>query len=696
MILRRTFLALCLIISISFIVSCSSSDSKNKKVKYIAYIGRYTDPNGTKPPEQVRKFDMMHEVALKKYLDETELPYTKLELKTFDCKRNGKISDSIYKEIAKDSNIVAVIDNTWGEHIREAANTIRDNKIPVIAINADRNELDFGNVIFTGNNDHLPLDMEAFITKALRVKEINFITEKDYPVHHIFLEVFKQKGIRINKIVEVEGKGFDKEDSVKLYEEINALYKNVNDQKRLTVINVHSSIGNQLMDYMDKTFTDLNLLGHSYIVNAEHIKHFGLKNNNDLILISSPTDAISKRLTLDIEYLKEAAPDYFQNPNHPMFVKRSLDAVELIKNKFEHEKDTSWLTKADFNNFFKALKNQTIAEEDEIYEFDSLLTVLPELYFVEYKAGKLHSYPLQLNLDREVIPNLFFGMEIVDIYNIDVNTNSFTSDFYYWVKLDSTNKEAEKFIIFQNMKQNESSKELIFEKVDGSTIYKLYKVSGVFYVNYQLQEYPFDQQEIFIRAEILNPASKLKVSFDQKSFQLDDKAIEKFKITEWDKLKYYVTVENEVAQGMHGDPDIDEEKLSEFKNVYFRLVVKRKVVSPLLEIVLPLFLIGLVSVALFLVRDVSFENLGEVSIGVFITIVAFSISYSSSTPNTDDLTRADFLFWLTFSIVLLNFLIVIIVNSIYSTKEARRLDLRKLGVCMMVAYLVTVCLVLLL
>jgi len=561
-------------------------------------------------------------------------------------------------------------------------------KIPVISINADRNNLDFGlNTLFMGSNDHVPLDLTAFITKALRLKEINFLSEEDYPVHYGFLKAFAKAGLKVNKTFITNGKKFTAEDSTKLYNELETYYKNnPNEQRKLLVVNVHSKIGNHLLPWLDKICTDLKMIGHSYVVNAEYIKNFGFKNQNDLILISNPTDALTKRLTLDIEELKTKHEEYFKNPNHPMFVKRCLDAIEMIKNKFEYKPDTTTLSKNDFVEFFKSLQGVTIEEDDEIYEFDSLLTMLPELYFVEYSEGKLHSHPLQLNLNREVIPNLFFGMEIVDIYDININTNSFTSDFYYWVKLDSTNRDAEKFIIFQNMKQNESSRELIFDKTDGRTIYKLYKVSGVFYVNYKLEDYPFDNQELFIRVEILSPSSKLKVSFDQKSFQLDPNAIEKFKITEWDKQKYYVTVENEISRGLHGDPDIEEEKLSKFKNIYFRLQVKRKIISPLLEIVLPLFLIGVVSIALLMIRDVSFENLGEVSIGVFITIVAFSISYSASTPNTDNLTRADFLFWTTFSVVLLNFLIVITVNSIYKIEQVKQMDLRKFGITLGLMY----------
>jgi hypothetical protein len=86
-------------------------------------------------------------------------------------------------------------------------------------------------------------------------------------------------------------------------------------------------------------------------------------------------------------------------------------------------------------------------------------------------------------------------------------------------------------------------------------------------------------------------------------------------------------------------------------------------------------------------KDISFENLGEVSIGVFMSIVAFSISFSASTPNSDDLTKADFLFWLTFVVVLLNFMIVIAVNAIYDAEKVKTMDIRKTSVLVFVAYM---------
>jgi len=700
--ITKRFLIIAIVLIAAGVVLYSYRDSfltAKKEVKYIAYIGRYTNQADTIPcsKQPLNKFDLMHEVTLKKYLSEFNLPYTDLQLKVFDCRKDGTVSDSIYKEIAKDPNIVAVIDNTWGQHISKCANTIKENNLPVIAINADRNELDFGkHAIFTGSQDNVPYDLVAYITKVLHINKINFISEEDYGLHTTYLKAFSEYNISVNKTFTLKGKSFTPEDSAKLYTEIDTYFKqNPAEENNLLVISVHADVGNKLINYINKRFNKLQLLGHAYIVNASALQKFGEQNHNKLIIISNPTDALTKTLYNDISELKTTYPDYFKNSNHPLFVERCYDAIEMIRNKFEYKADTTTLSKADFTNYFGTLPNKTVREQDDIYQFDSILNLVPELFFTEYKDGRFHSCPLQLNEYREVIPNLFFGMEISDIYNINMDENSFTSDFYYWIKLDSNNRDAEKYIIFQNMKQNESSKELIFEKTDGSTIYKLYKVSGIFYVNYALEKYPFDAQEIFVRAEILSPSTKLKVSFDQKSFDLDSSKIDKFKITEWDKLKYYVTVDNEINLGMYGDPDMEEQKLYEFKNIYFRLNVERKRTTPLLEIVLPLVLIGLISISLLFIKDISFENLGEVSIGVFMSIVAFSISFSASTPSSDNLTKADYLFWLTFIVVLLNFMIVILVNAIYEPDEVKSIDIRKLSTGLGIGYIALVSVVLL-
>lgn len=669
-----------------------------KNVKYVAYMGRYTNIKDTIPIDKQKKsrFDLLHESVLRKYLEDfnKELTNTRLELKTFDCNRNPQAGDSIYKNvIAPDTNIVLVIDNTWGVDIMASANTIRENKIPVIAINADKNDLDFGpQAMFTGNNDVVPYDLSSFITKALGSNKINFVTETDYPLHHTYLKAFDQYGIEVDSMFTLLGKSeVTPEDSTKFFTQLLEYYRaNPEKEKQWLVVNLHMNWGNRLVKFVDKHLTNCHMIGHAYITNVSKAFGFGKNNKNELILITDPTDAMSERITHDLVYFRKKTPDIFDFINAPLYMNRCNDVMSIIRGKFQYKNDSTYLSRNDFNEYFASLAGNTLATDEDLYDFDSSLVRITELNFANYKGGGLFSFPKQLNHKREVIPNLFFGMEMVDLYDIDMNTSSFSADFYYWVKLDTGNRIAEKYILFQNMKQSESSKELILESEDAGILYKLYKVSGKFYVNYELADYPMDRQELAITVEIISPVDKLKISFDQSSFQQDKNLLEKFKVNAWEKENYYVTVDSKISSTMRGDPNNPENRLNKYKSFSFRLIVKRHFLGPLLQVILPLLMIGFIAISMMFVRDITFENLGEVSAGIFLSIIAFSIALSEFVPRSSELTKADLLFWITFTVVFFSFMTVIVVNSIYPKSVVKKMNIRRVSATTAILYILSV------
>jgi len=82
-----------------------------KKTKYIAYIGRYTPPKDAKV--KIPKYDLLHEVTLKSYINSINIPGTKFELKPFSCRNDGRVSDSIYQQIDE------VLSLPFGGRLRE-------------------------------------------------------------------------------------------------------------------------------------------------------------------------------------------------------------------------------------------------------------------------------------------------------------------------------------------------------------------------------------------------------------------------------------------------------------------------------------------------------------------------------------------------------------------------------------------------
>ena len=658
----------------------------SKPVFKIGYIGRYSQQGDN----NALLFNKLHETTLNRYIKEwnESLREVEFQLVTFDSRSNPEVADSIYKnEIARDTHFVCVIDNGWGADLKACQSTIYENKIPIIAMNGDKNKLDFGSqALFTGNDDNIPRDLTAFLTKILKINKIVFITETDYPLHSVYLEEFSKNNVEIIKQFEVLGKTkFNLQDSATFFADIQAYIKqNPQLLNHWFVLNVHTQWGNRMIPFFNQQFTTIQLLGHAYIANIGLIKNFGLNNHNELILITNPTDATSQKITQDLQELRQQYPTYFARPNASFFLKRCQDAMSILSESLKNANNKP--SRTTFQKAFKNLRNNTLIGDYDLYDFDSTGALIKELYFTEYAHNQLTSYPTQLNTQHQLIPNLFFGMEIIDMYDIDLNTNSFAADFFYWVKYDTNHKDLEKYILFQNMKQSESAKELVVEKADNETTYRLYKVSGKFYVNYDLSDYPFDAQELAIHTHIISPSDKIKIALDQQTFTLDSTIIEKFKIKAWEKKKYYFSVNNLISKSLRGDPSIQAGKAHKFKTLSFHLVISRNPLGPILEIILPLTLIGIVAIALLYIQDLSFANLGEVSVGTFLGIITFSIALSNASPASNSLTRADILFWITFSTVLISFLTVIILNSIYPETKAKTVQLPRLRLALTILY----------
>ncbi|MFN3874188.1 MAG: hypothetical protein ACK4R9_14410, partial [Ignavibacterium sp.] len=563
---------------------------------------------------------------LKFYLDQiNKKNYNiKLELKTFDCKRDAEESAKVYEQIAADPDIITVIDNSWGTHLSGAREIIRNNKIPLIAINADHNQSDFGSqAIFTGNNDYLPGEINSFLTKVLNQKEVIFISEEDYMLHHSFIEDFHKNHIKIKNEFTIKSNPEDKEASFNEFTK-KFDYEIKSDptiKERWMVINLHNEYGQKLLNYIDANHRNIKLIGHAYIIQTIGNFKFGKNSGNELILVNNPTDAVSREIALDLYKFKSEKPDMFLQTLSPLFPKRCYDAISIIENGLQSK---SKIDRNYYESYFSGLRNNIIKTHDELYYFNSKNELIPDLFFVQYKDGRLYSYREQLNKKGQAIPNIIAGMEIIDLYNLDVSSNTFMADFYYWIKADSINADAERFINFPNMKESGSARSLVLEKIENGMIYKLYKVSGLFHQDYDLNNYPMDKQEITISMEVMNPSEKLKIAFDQSAFHQDANFLEKFQVKAWNKEKYLLTVDNRISSTMRGDPDSNEDELKKYQVFSFRLFVQRSFVGPFLEIIMPLMLIGMVAIALLFIKDLSFGNIGEVSAGTFLGIITFS------------------------------------------------------------------------
>lgn len=174
-----------------------------RQLRYVAYVGfNYQD---TAKARSNSYTDSLHLVALEAYIEQlnTKNYGVEYQLKSYQCDFKEDTIQSLYSAIAADTNVVLVIDNTWGRHMRHAAEIIK-GRLPVIATNADQNQLDFGNnAVFLDPNDPQPFYLIKFIKEVLKAKRIGFITETDYLLHKRFSAHIKGNNLPCDTLVQL-------------------------------------------------------------------------------------------------------------------------------------------------------------------------------------------------------------------------------------------------------------------------------------------------------------------------------------------------------------------------------------------------------------------------------------------------------------------------------------------------------------
>ncbi len=647
------------------------------KTYYIAYIGRSRniacDENiknesiNCSEINRIKNFDRLHEAALKKYLDElnADLYRVRLNLKIFSIEEDPAKSRQIYEQISEDHSIVVVIDNTWGNEIEKVADIIREKNIPVIAANADKQNNDFAkNAVFIGHGDNVPRSVTDFSIKILESKHLIFVAEENFVSTNIFDTEFKNSGIEISRFGVSSSKVDQREESI-LFKALDLELEKWRQrgEKPTVILNTHSSWGIRIINYLDTKSEGVTILGGPYISNSNH-ERFGENNNgNRLIMLTDPSDAVINKVYNDLKDISIDNPKTTGVLNAQLFVKRCLDAVSIIRRAFFDESNEnlkSTISRSDFINFFrnKLVGNEFIGKYD-LYAFNENLLLRDDKNFEERLQGEKSSYPKQLNSQEEIIPNVYFGIEVVNISNVDIANRSFHADFFYWLKYDK-NYDIEKYIHFRNEKQQDSSQEIALDETNGSTVYKLYKKSADFSIDVDFRKFPFDTQELKIELALIKPSDYVLISFDYEGFKDSKKKAEEFNVNDWYIEDFYVTVDNFITTSSRGGQSLINKKPRKFKTLTVRTPIHRRIVSPLLTIILPLMMIGFSAVAVLLIKDDSFT---EISSAIFLSIVTYSIGFAQLTPRTNTLTIADSLFYFTFIVVLLVFLKVILFNS---------------------------------
>ncbi len=711
--------------------ACKKQVFSHRPVKYVAYLGfNYKDV----ARDSANNYsDSLHIVALQTYLErinahEDPEPYpVEYRLKTFQCDYKDSIIPQLYENLLADTNIALVIDNTWGKYIRHAAPVIRRG-MPVIALSADQNKLDFGeNAVFLGPSDPNPNFLVQFIDTVLNVKHIGFVTECDYLLHNRFVESMHNNRLGYDSVCLWQRSYIrNREVPVDSVASMRRMLRKLlnRPEEEVILLNTHTGYGDSIMRFLEqeplpaRTFvgiqtslTDKELekitkeRGHTFIrlVNNENLLPIEVYRDKKVIKSRYPNPFIREEKKGENKSEKEREVERARERQADASLRRCYDAVNILESALRAGAKSRAETAAYFKN---KLKNRKAAIYNELYVFDTLLILKPEPNFEEIKNGSTRSCPIQINSEGGPIPDLRVGIDIVGISDVDVRKNTFDCNLLYWVIVDKKHIDKEGYIDFPNISSEEGNRyDIARDSSNHNYVVSIHRISGKFLGNFNSFNFPFDRYELLIPISALAPSDKIKTSFDYSRLQVKDK-INDFQLNDWDSEEYYVTLDNQITNSLGSpnkvtfDPDDKAQFLEKYKTLNIHLKVSRQPWGAIILIVLPFLMFSALPIFMLFFHKASFEEVGELIITSFLATVAYSINLVQISPATDSMNLAYIFLMLTLGVNFFCFIYVTYIDrqrasAVASNVSREKRRVFRFGNKIWITYLLVILLVML-
>lgn len=290
------------------------------------------------------------------------------------------------------------------------------------------------------------------------------------------------------------------------------------------------------------------------------------------------------------------------------------------------------------------------------------------------------------------------GIYINDIQEIDLATNSFTADFYLWLRWRDPELEPWVSIEVMNSTARDNSTSSSTGGVAGKPLYDapldmpdgskymVLRYQGVFSKEYNLERYPFDVQNLLFVFE------DERFTVDQVEYVADAKPVT---INGDVSIPGYVvgTTKMEVFRNKYPTNfgDISVPPTVTYSQVVITVPMTREVLPYLVKLMLPIFIIVLITSLIYIIPARLEEARAGIGVTAMLTIVALQWTTDSSLPSVEYLTMLDLIYILAMFYVLIAMSYTVLASrrNAYDAEEAlvTQLD-RRVGITALLLYVV--------
>jgi hypothetical protein len=278
------------------------------------------------------------------------------------------------------------------------------------------------------------------------------------------------------------------------------------------------------------------------------------------------------------------------------------------------------------------------------------------------------------------------------IYDLDPSEGSFKADFYVWMKYDKSipnpgeyldTSDSEKRIPRIERLEANNGESMNLERQDYSPPDKpehrvWYRARGRFYHDFDMREYPFDQQELEIKLENpIYPSDQLNYGIDAASGYSSRKADGSsadldpslLSVSGWktERIQHVVRVNHYPTDW--GLPD--ESDLQDYSQSTLIITLRRCSGQHLAEIVFPLIASAMLVTLVFFHSNKDLSAAIWICVAMFIGVVGHHRGLLTSMPDVRYFITSDYFFLLTYLYIVIC-LAMLLVSDYFSRKGLER------------------------
>lgn len=295
------------------------------------------------------------------------------------------------------------------------------------------------------------------------------------------------------------------------------------------------------------------------------------------------------------------------------------------------------------------------------------MTKLKLLFLMFFSAFSVFAEKEPLNDIPESAQKVYVGMYLMNVYDMDLEANSFYADFYLWCKWKGDIDPLTDLEFVNYVEKWGFTKIPLYDTIqilDDGSKYNCFRIEGRFYHAFSLAKFPVDEQALDVQVE------NSVYTIDSLVYILAEKETgfkQELLIPGWDIKNLGHKMYKNAYKTNFGDTRSDGNE--SYSNITFELYISRPINFFLWKLLLPLLVVLISGLGTTIMHPAYIDARIATPVGALLSAIFLQQSYTSNLPDVGYMVMMDKIYVLSYIVILLGLLQAIITANWASSEE---------------------------